>query len=108
MQGRSFLHRPPLVIAASVVVAVVITSCTTSSPSDHAPTLPTPPSPSQSAQTPVSNGTGLHVQGNQIVNGRGQAIRLVGFNMSGTDSKSGGPDYLYLFSQGKAVGEKIS
>ncbi len=29
-----------------------------------------------------------------------------GFNMSGTDSKSGGPDYLYLFSQAKAVGEK--
>jgi len=31
-----------------------------------------------------------------------------GFNMSGTDSKSGGPDYLYLFSQGKSVGEKIT
>jgi 1-pyrroline-5-carboxylate dehydrogenase len=30
-----------------------------------------------------------------------------GFNMSGTDSKSGGPDYLYLFTQGKAVGEKV-
>jgi 1-pyrroline-5-carboxylate dehydrogenase len=30
-----------------------------------------------------------------------------GFNMSGTDSKSGGPDYLYLFSQGKSVGQKI-
>jgi len=30
-----------------------------------------------------------------------------GFNMSGTDSKAGGPDYLYLFSQGKSVGEKI-
>ena len=30
-----------------------------------------------------------------------------GFNMSGTDSKSGGPDYLYLFSQAKSVGEKI-
>ncbi|PYX63650.1 MAG: L-glutamate gamma-semialdehyde dehydrogenase [Acidobacteria bacterium] len=30
-----------------------------------------------------------------------------GFNMSGTDSKSGGPDYLYLFTQGKAIGEKI-
>jgi 1-pyrroline-5-carboxylate dehydrogenase len=30
-----------------------------------------------------------------------------GFNMSGTDSKSGGPDYLYLFSQGKSVGEKL-
>ena len=29
-----------------------------------------------------------------------------GFNMSGTDSKSGGPDYLYLFTQGKAVGKK--
>src|SRR5439155_14326810 len=27
-----------------------------------------------------------------------------GFNMSGTDSKSGGPDYLYLFTQGKSVG----
>jgi 1-pyrroline-5-carboxylate dehydrogenase len=30
-----------------------------------------------------------------------------GFNMSGTDSKSGGPDYLYLFTQGKVIGEKI-
>jgi len=29
-----------------------------------------------------------------------------GFNMSGTDSKAGGPDYLYLFTQGKSVGEK--
>ena len=31
-----------------------------------------------------------------------------GFNMSGTDSKAGGPDYLYLFTQAKSVGEKIS
>jgi len=31
-----------------------------------------------------------------------------GFNMSGTDSKAGGPDYLNLFTQGKAVGEKIT
>jgi 1-pyrroline-5-carboxylate dehydrogenase len=31
-----------------------------------------------------------------------------GFNMSGTDSKAGGPDYLYLFSQAKSVGEKIT
>src|SRR5262249_50865964 len=30
-----------------------------------------------------------------------------GFNMSGTDSKSGGPDYLYLFTQAKSVGDKI-
>src|SRR6266481_4076340 len=30
-----------------------------------------------------------------------------GFNMSGTDSKSGGPDYLYLFTQAKSVGEKL-
>jgi 1-pyrroline-5-carboxylate dehydrogenase len=30
-----------------------------------------------------------------------------GFNMSGTDSKSGGPDYLYLFTQAKSVGKKI-
>ena len=30
-----------------------------------------------------------------------------GFNMSGTDSKAGGPDYLYLFTQGKSVGEKV-
>ncbi len=30
-----------------------------------------------------------------------------GFNMSGTDSKAGGPDYLLLFSQGKSVGEKL-
>jgi 1-pyrroline-5-carboxylate dehydrogenase len=29
-----------------------------------------------------------------------------GFNMSGTDSKSGGPDYLYLFTQAKSVAEK--
>ncbi len=31
-----------------------------------------------------------------------------GFNMSGTDSKAGGPDYLNLFTQAKSVGEKIS
>ena len=31
-----------------------------------------------------------------------------GFNMSGTDSKSGGPDYLYLFTQGKSVAQKIT
>jgi 1-pyrroline-5-carboxylate dehydrogenase len=31
-----------------------------------------------------------------------------GFNMSGTDSKSGGPDYLYLFTQAKSIGKKIS
>ncbi len=31
-----------------------------------------------------------------------------GFNMSGTDSKAGGPDYLLLFTQGKSVGEKLA
>jgi 1-pyrroline-5-carboxylate dehydrogenase len=31
-----------------------------------------------------------------------------GFNMSGTDSKAGGPDYLYLFTQAKSVGKKLS
>ena len=31
-----------------------------------------------------------------------------GFNMSGTDSKAGGPDYLYLFTQAKSIGEKNS
>ena len=30
-----------------------------------------------------------------------------GFNMSGTDSKAGGPDYLYLFTQAKSVSEKL-
>ena len=30
-----------------------------------------------------------------------------GFNMSGTDSKAGGPDYLLLFTQAKSVAEKI-
>lgn len=29
-----------------------------------------------------------------------------GFNMSGTDSKAGGPDYLLLFTQGKSIAEK--
>ncbi|MGA2095088.1 MAG: L-glutamate gamma-semialdehyde dehydrogenase [Candidatus Acidiferrum sp.] len=31
-----------------------------------------------------------------------------GFNMSGTDSKTGGKDYLLLFLQGKTVAEKIA
>ena len=31
-----------------------------------------------------------------------------GFNMSGTDSKAGGPDYLYLFTQAKSVAEKLA
>ena len=30
-----------------------------------------------------------------------------GFNMSGTDSKAGGPDYLLLFTQGKSIAEKL-
>jgi 1-pyrroline-5-carboxylate dehydrogenase len=30
-----------------------------------------------------------------------------GFNMSGTDSKAGGPDYLLWFTQAKAIGEKV-
>jgi 1-pyrroline-5-carboxylate dehydrogenase len=30
-----------------------------------------------------------------------------GFNMSGTDSKTGGPDYLPLFTQAKAIAEKL-
>jgi 1-pyrroline-5-carboxylate dehydrogenase len=31
-----------------------------------------------------------------------------GFNMSGTDSKAGGPDYLLLFMQAKSVAEKLT
>jgi 1-pyrroline-5-carboxylate dehydrogenase len=31
-----------------------------------------------------------------------------GFNMSGTDSKAGGPDYLYLFTQAKSIAEKLN
>ena len=30
-----------------------------------------------------------------------------GFNMSGTDSKAGGREYLYLFTQAKAISEKV-
>jgi 1-pyrroline-5-carboxylate dehydrogenase len=30
-----------------------------------------------------------------------------GFNMSGTDSKAGGPDYLLLFSQAKTISRKV-
>ena len=29
-----------------------------------------------------------------------------GFNMSGTDSKAGGPDYLLLFTQATSIAEK--
>ncbi len=31
-----------------------------------------------------------------------------GFNMSGTDSKAGGKDYLLLFMQGKSIAEKVT
>ena len=31
-----------------------------------------------------------------------------GFNMSGTDSMAGGPDYLLLFLQAKTVAEKLN
>jgi 1-pyrroline-5-carboxylate dehydrogenase len=30
-----------------------------------------------------------------------------GFNMSGTDSKAGGPDYLLLFTQAKSIAERV-
>jgi 1-pyrroline-5-carboxylate dehydrogenase len=29
-----------------------------------------------------------------------------GFNMSGTDSKAGGPDYLLLFLQAKSIAQR--
>jgi len=31
-----------------------------------------------------------------------------GFNLSGTDSKAGGPDYLLLFLQAKSIAEKMT
>ena len=31
-----------------------------------------------------------------------------GFNMSGTDSKAGGPDYLLLFTQAKSVSKQLT
>jgi 1-pyrroline-5-carboxylate dehydrogenase len=31
-----------------------------------------------------------------------------GFNMSGTDSKAGGPDYLYLFTQAKSIARRLA
>jgi 1-pyrroline-5-carboxylate dehydrogenase len=31
-----------------------------------------------------------------------------GFNMSGTDSKAGGPDYLLLFTQAKSIAERLA
>ena len=31
-----------------------------------------------------------------------------GFNMSGTDSKAGGPDYLLLFLQAKSIAEALT
>ncbi len=31
-----------------------------------------------------------------------------GFNMSGTDSKAGGPDYLLHFTQGKSIAERVA
>jgi 1-pyrroline-5-carboxylate dehydrogenase len=31
-----------------------------------------------------------------------------GFNMSGTDSKAGGPDYLLLFTQPKTITERVA
>jgi 1-pyrroline-5-carboxylate dehydrogenase len=30
-----------------------------------------------------------------------------GFNMSGTDSKAGGPEYLLLFTQAKSIAERL-
>jgi hypothetical protein len=47
-------------------------------PSDAALTTPTPTAPKPAI-------TGLRVQGNQIVNGDGQAIRLLGFNHAGAE-----------------------
>ena len=36
-----------------------------------------------------------------------ERIPFGGFNMSGTDSKAGGPDYLLLFLQAKSIAEKL-
>ena len=43
----------------------------------------------------------------QVHRRHGRRAPFGGFNMSGTDSKAGGPDYLYLFTQAKSVAEKL-
>ena len=71
---------------------------------DGSPTRP------ESSQCPLGK-RDLHV-GNLYLNRKctGALVGVHpfgGFNMSGTDSKAGGPDYLLLFTQAKSVGEKI-
>ncbi|HVC22781.1 MAG TPA: L-glutamate gamma-semialdehyde dehydrogenase [Candidatus Dormibacteraeota bacterium] len=53
----------------------------------------------------------LHV-GNLYINRRSTGAYMGvhpfgGFNMSGTDTKAGGPDYLFFFVQGQSVAERI-
>ena len=66
---------------------------------------------SNDAQKKAAARTGFHV-GNLYFNRKSTGAMVGahpfgGFNMSGTDSKAGGPDYLYLFTQAKSIGEKL-
>ena len=47
------------------------------------------------------------VSESQMHRSDGWSAPFGGFNMSGTDSKAGGPDYLTLFTQAKSVAEKL-
>ena len=79
------------------------------------PTIPNTASPERSTATTAPNSIrpvkDFHV-GNLYLNRKCTGAMVGahpfgGFNMSGTDSKAGGPDYLYLFTQAKSVAEKL-
>ena len=80
------------------------------------PTTPSTASPALSTRTIPSKrpprGSAFHV-GNLYFNRKCTGAMVGahpfgGFNMSGTDSKAGGPDYLTLFTQAKSIAEKLT
>ena len=80
--------------AAKPTICTPASSCTaTSSPSSPRDTRLAPPG---HWLPPAGTGAlvGVHPFG--------------GFNLSGTDSKAGGPDYLLNFTQGKTVSERVT
>ena len=80
----------------------------------RSPTTPSTASPAPSTPAPAKSSTApredFHV-GNLYFNRKCTGAMVGahpfgGFNMSGTDSKAGGPDYLLLFTQAKSIAEK--
>ncbi len=86
---KKFLRYSILFVIAALALGIVpfLNKSVQTKAASSSPASPQSVHVPSSTSSHFSNIFGLHVQGNQLVNGRGQSVRLLGVNRSGTEYK---------------------